>query len=309
MFNQFKTLKADKPFPKDYSTIQLLHDQLIAELDNLPATLRHLNPDMSWDSRYPYLKQHREFVLIYANLFLMTLHRPHVSHHSASCRHAIQASITALNALDRCFAQSSPAQYKSFPLSFYTLDASIFLSTVVAMYPPIDNGIGNQVDAVLQHALHRLAVLETYSPIAKSGLAILRRCCGKLKDQCPGAHAFAMSTSSGPSNFLPSLAYQDAQQVSSQSILAHGSMTDSHSAAYSQGYGQDQPTWLATGSRSDSYPSGSNSGEDTMSTMADGSLFNTPTDFDESYWMNLMNSIASAPVSLVDANDVWSDFS
>ncbi|KAI1617179.1 fungal-specific transcription factor domain-containing protein [Exophiala viscosa] len=50
MFNQMKALSADKPFPKDYSTITLLHNQLKAMLDDVPATLKHQNPDTSWDS-------------------------------------------------------------------------------------------------------------------------------------------------------------------------------------------------------------------------------------------------------------------
>ncbi|KAK5035458.1 hypothetical protein LTS07_002896 [Exophiala sideris] len=309
MFNQLKALKADKPFPKDYFTIQVLHDQLTTMLDDVPVTLRHQNPDTSWDSRYPYLKQHRELVLIYANLFLMTLHRPHVAHYAESCRHAIQASITALASLDRCFAWSKPAQYKSFPLSFYTVDASIFLSSIVAAQLLTESEVKTRVDRVLRQALERLAILEAYSPIAKSGLAILRRCCGKLKDQCPQAYSFTVST---PSTVLDPSSLQ--LQFSSQDFRIQRAIPTMYSAAYIYDYqphGQQPPSLSSTGSLETSDPClfGSNSGEDTLSTMADISLFNTPTDFDETYWMNLMNSIAPAPGPLMDPSAVWGEFS
>ncbi|KIV79770.1 hypothetical protein PV11_07314 [Exophiala sideris] len=309
MFNQVKTLKADKPFPKDYSTIQVLHDQLTTMLDNVPVTLRHQNPDTSWDSRYPYLKQHRELVLIYANLYLMTLHRPHVAHYAESCRHAIQASITALASLDRCFALTKPEQYKSFPLSFYTVDASIFLSSIVAAHLLTESEVKARVDRVLRQALERLAIIEAYSPIAESGLAILRRCCGKLKDQCPQAYIFTIST---PSTVLNPFSLQ--LRSSSQDFRLQQAIPTMHSAAYMHNYqphGQQPPSLSSTGSLDTSGPClfGSNSAEDTLSTMADVSLFNTPTDFDESYWMNLMNSIAPAPGPLMDPNIVWGEFS
>ncbi|KAI1629276.1 hypothetical protein EDD37DRAFT_645035 [Exophiala viscosa] len=292
MFKQMKALSADKPFPKDYSTITRLHNQLKAMLDDVPATLKHQNPDTSWNSQYPYLKQQRELILTYANLFLMTLHRPHVANHADSCRCAVQASVTALESLARSFALTAVAQYKSFALSFYTVDASIFLSCIVAIYPPIENEVQSRVDHVLRQALHRCSSR-----------------CIQSNSQCPGVYDFAMSTTSarlaGPQLPLAGPLHKTA----SQDLQPHDAMPTLRSTSYSRDPQQIPSGWSAAASQSDSYHSVSTSGEDTLSTMADVSLLNTPTDFDESYWMSLMNSIAPVSGTVSDGNAVWSGFS
>src|SRR6186713_2662300 len=55
IIHDMRTLKIDRSHPSDYSIIQNFHNKIIVLAENLPPTLRHSNPDMSWDPQHPYL--------------------------------------------------------------------------------------------------------------------------------------------------------------------------------------------------------------------------------------------------------------
>lgn len=285
MFHTMKALKADKPYPKDYSVVQGLHSQVNAILDGVPPTLRHENPDTSWDSQYPSLIQQREDILTKANLFFMALHRPHIVTHAESRRAALQAAIVTLESQHRSFAQMHPHHYKLFSLSFYTIDASILLSIVAGMYQPLKNEIMSNVDRVLRQAMDRLELMEAHSAMAKSGLGIVQRCYQKLKDCCEDASR--RTTSGTTSAELPSfspLELEDFRQ----------GLNDQCFTIYSHQQQQKE-------SQTDPY---SHSGGMDLESMM-GEVSESTTDFDESYWMGLINQIPAAPVSSTNFDGVW----
>jgi hypothetical protein len=180
--HEMRALKVDKPHPKDYSAIQALHDQVLLLSDKLPPYLRHKNPDTSLDSKYQYLPQQREELLTVVNLFLMTLHRPHIVTNTESRKAALQAAISTLEAQRRYFNQTSKHHYKLFMLSYFTIDASILLSLMMILYPPSSDDQKLYVDQVLRQAIERLTLIEAYNPMAKSGLALLQPCYRRLKE-------------------------------------------------------------------------------------------------------------------------------
>jgi len=283
MYHKLKALKADRPCPKDYSVIQRLHNQVNMMLDGVPPTLRHENPDTSWDSQYPYLLQQREDILSKANLFLMALHRPHIATHAESRRAALQAAIVTLESQHRSFGQMNRHHYKFFGLSFYTIDASILLSVVTAMYLSLKDEVICNIDRVLQQAMDRLTAMEAHNPMAKSGLEILRRCYQKLKDCCEGSSRRATSrTASVQLPPCPALESQDFRQ----------GLNDQGFAIYSH----------HQGSQSDPYSSNSG-GMDLESVTPEVSV--SATDFDESYWLELINQIPVAPADLTEFDGVW----
>ncbi|OGM45642.1 hypothetical protein ABOM_006227 [Aspergillus bombycis] len=183
-FHELRALKADRPHVKDHTIIKGLHEQVISLLENVPPYLRFKNPDPSWDGDYPFLPQLREEVFMTANLFLMTLHRPHILANAESRKAALEATLATLESQQRFFGQTSEHHYPLFGLAFYTVDAAILLSIIIASYPPHSHEPRQYVYHVLQQAIERLSHIQPYNPIAKAGLGIVQRCYEKLKEAC-----------------------------------------------------------------------------------------------------------------------------
>lgn len=171
-----RELRLDRPHPKDYHMVGVLHQQVLAILDNTKPVLRHQNPDTSWDLQFPYLAQQREELVTIVFTFLTALHRPHLSTHVDSRRAVLQAGIVVLDSQQRLFDRTKPHHYTLCHLSFYTVDAAILLSAVIALYPQQIPEDTSNVHRVLQQAVVRLSKMAPVNPTAKSGLDVLRRC-------------------------------------------------------------------------------------------------------------------------------------
>ncbi|RMZ37531.1 hypothetical protein AFCA_002060 [Aspergillus flavus] len=207
-FHEMRALKADRPHLKDHNIIQGLHEQVVSLLENVPPYLRFKSPDTSWDGEYSFLPQLREEVFMTANLFLMTLHRPHILASAESRKAALEATLATLESQQRFFGQTSEHHYPLFGLAFYTIDASILLSIIVASYPPHGHEPRQYVYHVLQQAIERLSYVQPYNPIARSGLGIVQRCYEKLKEAChspPNTSATPSSSVVSPRFELQSL--------------------------------------------------------------------------------------------------------
>jgi hypothetical protein len=90
------------------------------------------------------------------NLFLMTLHRPHIVAHVESRTAALKAPIVTLEFQQRSFGGMKTSHYKLFSLSFYTIDTAILLSIIAAIYLPLKSEITSKVDGVFLQAVKRL---------------------------------------------------------------------------------------------------------------------------------------------------------
>jgi hypothetical protein len=185
--HEMRTLKLDRPNPKNPSAIQTLHDEVILILDDAPPLLRSTNPDTSWDSQYPSLPQQREELLILVQLLLITLHRPHIASRRESRLAAFQAAATILESQQRWFDQSSVHQYKLFSLSFYTIDAAILLSVIAILHPSQNMDAHQNLDTLLEQAISRLSTMKPYNRMADAGLSILQKCYQKLKNMRKGS--------------------------------------------------------------------------------------------------------------------------
>lgn len=313
VWHTVKALKADRPCPKDYSVIQRLHDQVNSILDQLPPTLRHWNPNKSWDDQYPYLSQQREDILTKANLLLMALHRPHIEHHVESRRAGLQAAIVILDSQHRSFMQTRPHQYKLFGLSFYTIDASLLLSVVAAKHLPQKNDeVMAKIDYVLRQAMDRLSAMYSYSPIARSGLAILRQCHHVLKKRWEGNSATLnlprdmaielgdVRQSFGVDEAEDSL-YKQQQQQQRHQYQQHTQQESELSAPVSLFTEGSAPSLLIPSAPNPSQGGRAfDAGVDAQFipvTTVDPSICLGPstTDFDETYWMNLINQMPDSP--------------
>ena len=182
--HKMRATEADSPRLNDYSVVQTLHEEIMSLSNEVPPSLRLKNADTTWDLEHPYLPQLRQELQVMLNLFLMSLHRPHVISYGESRKAALQAALQTLDCQQRFFAQASQDLYHLFGLAFYTVDAAILVSIIAMLFPPSSQKAKKKIDQSLQRAIEDLSRMQSSNPIARSGLAILQRCYQRLKSSC-----------------------------------------------------------------------------------------------------------------------------
>ncbi|OQV06855.1 Fungal specific transcription factor domain-containing protein [Cladophialophora immunda] len=313
VWHTMKALKADRSYLQDYSIVEQLHDQVNRIMNRLPLTLRHEHPNLSWDNQYPYLRQQREDILTKANLMLIAIHRPHMMYRAEARRAALQAAIVILDSQHRSFMMARPHQYKLFGLSFYTIDASLLLSVMAARYlPQKDSEVMVKIDYVLHQAINRLSAMHSYSPIARSGLTILGQCYHVLRKRLE-CNTATLDSLKATATDLGNLEQEFEVDVVKDS-LSERRPRPPHQQ-YQQHNQQESvsnaPISLPSGCSASSPPISSepNSSQSgwTFDTTADAGFVATTavqpsphlgpwtTDFDETYWLSMINEIPDVP--------------
>lgn len=166
---------ANRRHVREYDRVTAIHKDVAALVDNLPPAMRSENPDISWDTQLPHLPVQRQQIANSANAFLLALHRPHAGVHIASRDAAVQAALETLNAQQRLFDLMGPANYKTYMLSVYSLDASIFLAATIAEHPITNPTLSERIHLTIRKAMHRLEWMGEKSPLSRSGLLALKR--------------------------------------------------------------------------------------------------------------------------------------
>ncbi|KAH0524007.1 hypothetical protein TsFJ059_008931, partial [Trichoderma semiorbis] len=199
--HEMRALRADRPHLKDYSIVRTLHEEIMSLVEALPAFLRVKNPDTTRDADIPYLPQLRQEVQVMTNLFLMTLHRPHIISNLESRRGALQAALETLDSQQSFFAHAKQHQYQLFGFAFYTVDASFLVSIITILFPPQNSETRQKVSHSLHQAIESLSIMQTSNAIAASGLDIIQRCYQKLKNSPESSNS--ISDARTPSYFTP----------------------------------------------------------------------------------------------------------
>ena len=151
---------ANKRHVKNYAIVQQLHKDVMSLLQQLPPTLQSKDPDTSWDSRYPHLSKYRH----------------HITSHTESRQAGIECALDCLRSQQQLFESVDERHYRFYTLSFYTIDAAIFLSAAVLDHPPDCQLRLDRVDGALRQSIARLTLMQQSSDMAKSGLEILTAC-------------------------------------------------------------------------------------------------------------------------------------
>jgi hypothetical protein len=249
---------------------------VVSLLENVPPYLRFKGPDTTWDAKHPYLPQLREEAYMTANMFLMTLHRPHILASAESRKAALEAALATLESQQRFFGQTSEHHYPLFGLAFYTIDAAILISIIVAAHPPQGHEPRQYVYHILQQAIERLSRIQPYNAIARSGLGILKRCYEKLKEA--GHSPSNTSTTPSSSVVSPRFELQNLRQE----------LDNQNSAA---------PKETHPGP----YPTNGHTEFDIFSP----DLAMMPDSFGEAYWLDQLNLIQSSPAVAQDPDMFW----
>jgi hypothetical protein len=182
--HEMLSVGANRRYVKDYGVVRRLQDDVLNKLKELPPTARPNNPDTSWDSKYPYLSLQREHILSFAYSFLVALHRPHAGVHEESSRMAMSCALATLESQQRLFERLPRSHYRSFGMSFYTIDAALFISTAILERPSTDMALLNRVRTALTAAITRLNIIKARSPMAETGAKALERCYERIEAQC-----------------------------------------------------------------------------------------------------------------------------
>jgi hypothetical protein len=268
LIHEMKSNGANRRHPKDYASIQNLHEKALLLMDGLPAFLRPQNPDTSWDNKLTWIPRQREQVFGNGTSFLLSLHRPHIHASPKSRKAAIQAAIGILDSQQRLFEITKQHQYKLFGLAFFTIDAGFFLCSTTIMYPSTDRDLSRKVDVCLQEGIKRLESIESHNAIAGSSLKLLRHCYQLLQEA-------AASRNNLPAvealNEIPEMMAQSAEHFQNNNMFeAPGAFDTFHPLGM---HTHDFPEQMR-------FPS-----------TADLTGFPNINEFDSSYWIDQMAQI------------------
>ena len=178
--HKLMSLGAFQPDFREYSTIQSVHAEVMHYLSTLPPGMRPEHPDTSWDLQYPDIVMQRLQISIVAESFLLALQKPHAAQHAHSQLLAASAAIKVLNTTQLLFERSKPHQYKIYTLVFYTIDAGLLLSALLAKYPSVVEQLREVAVRSLRQAIDRLGVLKESVSAAVAGETALTQCLERL---------------------------------------------------------------------------------------------------------------------------------
>lgn len=256
--HKMRATKSGSPRLNDYTIIQTLHEEILTLMHELPPFLRLKNADTTWDLEYHYLPQLRQELQVMLNLFVMSLHRPHVLSSEESRRAALQAALQTLDCQRCLFAQAEKDQYHLFGLAFYTVDASFLITIIAMLFPPSSHNAKQIIDQSLQYAITDLSKMQSTNPVARSGLKIVEHCYQKVKITCespnstseprtaphstPGDELYTLVNDLGLRNF-DSCANLQSESSQVNTFSWHGSpdfFSQSIPDVFNQGYWLDQ---------------------------------------------------------------------
>ncbi|KAK5553011.1 hypothetical protein LTR46_009087 [Exophiala xenobiotica] len=164
------SIGAHKPGFQDYNAVRYFQNQVSSLLSSLPS-VRHGAPQDANAFHQTVSGQH---MLITANSFLLNLHRAHSATQETSRHAAIQAAINILDAQQQLYDLMGDAHYKLFMLSYYSVDAGIYLAVTTAKYPVPDRETSQKIDVSLQQTIQRLSWMSARSSMSQAGGQILR---------------------------------------------------------------------------------------------------------------------------------------
>ncbi|RFU27207.1 hypothetical protein B7463_g9134, partial [Scytalidium lignicola] len=224
LVHEAMSLNANKRDVKDYSVVKKIHGEVLSLLDNLPAVVRHENPNVSWDNRCSHLAKQREQIATSANSFLLALYRAHARDRRESRQAAVQAALSILASQERLFNMMGKHAYNLYILTIYSLDASIFLSVTLAEHPLTDIDLTSQVHRAIRAALYRLQLAMERSQLARSGERILKLCYQKMERSTPfeptsGEQGIFAGQSNPPNPLLTDITVSQLHSSPEQSIF------------------------------------------------------------------------------------------
>lgn len=164
---------AHRAVPGDPRLVDTFHHEVTHLLQALPPLMQLTQPGEDRRDGL-YLSGKRLQIAITANAFLLALHRQHAQIRPESRIAAVHAALNILSAQQRLSNLLNDVHYKLYMLSYYTVDASLFLASLTfgdAHY--LNPHLNQQVIEALQVAATRLSWMAGRSRLAECALRIL----------------------------------------------------------------------------------------------------------------------------------------
>jgi hypothetical protein len=174
------SMGAFKPGFDNHEALRSFHEKTVQFISTLPPAMRPDHPDTSWDLQCPDIVKHRLQISIVVNSFLLALHKPHAARQPQSLELAVLAAIAVLDATQNLFQLTHSHQYKIYTLVFYTIDAGLLLSAMLAKSSSgLENFRARAIES-LRQAVGRLKVLKQSVRAAVAGEKALNHCLERL---------------------------------------------------------------------------------------------------------------------------------
>ncbi|KZF26855.1 hypothetical protein L228DRAFT_280005 [Xylona heveae TC161] len=199
---EIMSLEAEGTYPKNYSKIYRLHQQVLDYMNTVPETHRFENPVTVWDEQYPWLPLQRELSCCSSWFFLLALYRPYIFTHAFSRIEAFKASIAILQCQERLYHIASMQFRKLFSLAFFTVDAAVICAAVIISHPYDTKDFIPLAVQCLQQSKARLEDISDRNTLAKAGSVIINALLDKANKVI---EKMSLGTSIGSTSQTPAL--------------------------------------------------------------------------------------------------------
>lgn len=308
-------LEKEGPFPKDFSKVGKIHQDLLDLQARTPPPFRLENPDTRFDNLPEcwWLPYARPALLQIMAFNFMALHRPYIFTRPASRNEALKASLDMLEAQRLYFAMLKPQQHKTFSLFFGTFDAIIMIASIYILFPKEHVELLPKVRQHFEWAIERFETMAKRNRLAQAALGVLHAIYVRFK-KAVGC-GFLMGKGGGDCEVVGGSATtgsaasaSDMQTPNSVSVSVVSETSQNLGGGVSNMGGNSSTNNLPT--TAEDHQGGSTgltpaSGADTSSMFA-GTDWSLPTDFDLSSIMPIfpMGDIAYNELTAVPTNGV-----
>ncbi|KAI0019814.1 Orotidine 5'-phosphate decarboxylase [Xylariomycetidae sp. FL0641] len=168
-------LEKEGPFPKDFSRVEKIHQEILTLDERMPPPFRLKNPDTRFDDLPEcwWLPNVRPNLPQLTAFNLMALHRPYVFTRAASRHEALKASLDMLEAQRQYYAVLQPSQHRTFALFFGTFDAIVMLASIYILFPREHPELLTPTRQHFQWAVERFEKMAWRNRLAHAALGVL----------------------------------------------------------------------------------------------------------------------------------------
>ncbi|KAI5923775.1 Orotidine 5'-phosphate decarboxylase [Camillea tinctor] len=168
-------LEKEGPFPRDWSRVEKIHQDILETQSRTPPPFRLENPDTRFDHLpecwwLPYVRPNLPQLTAFN---LMALHRPYVFTRESSRHEALKASLDMLEAQRQYFAVLKPAQHRTFALFFGTFDAIVMIASIYILFPKEHPELLSKTRQHFQWAVERFEKIAERNRLAHAALGVL----------------------------------------------------------------------------------------------------------------------------------------
>lgn len=176
-------LEKEGPFPKDFTKVEKLHQELVNLQERIPPVFRLESPDTRFD-KHPdcgWLVNSRFTLPQVLSFNFMALHRPYIFTRANSRYEALKASLDMLQSHRLHFSTLKVHQYKTFSLFFGTFDGIVMMASIYILFPKENRQLLSSAMQHFQWGVERFEAMASRNRLANAALGVLNAIYIRLK--------------------------------------------------------------------------------------------------------------------------------